>query len=93
MAHWFVDIYIFKTIPDPKDSSKYYFRLIATSLRQNKDYVKVYMNWFYMTFMYCLPFSILFLVNFKIAFTIRKAKKQRLRFLSSTEKKVRIFCH
>ena len=47
-------------------------RLITTDLRNSKAYFHIYMVWMYMIFMYIIPFTVLLILNFQIALTIRR---------------------
>ncbi|XP_059093766.1 FMRFamide receptor-like isoform X2 [Tigriopus californicus] len=51
--------------------------LQSTMLRDNSLYISIYMTWLYMIFMYVVPFSFLFVLNSKIAWEIRSARKKR----------------
>lgn len=47
-------------------------------LRNNKEYVRVYVHWLYFVFIFALPFSALLIFNGLVSYTIRQARKQRL---------------
>ena len=58
-----------------------------TQLRENKDYIDIYVNWMYLVFMYIIPFSCLAILNLLTFLEIRRASQRRAR-LSSQEQKV-----
>ncbi|TRY62194.1 hypothetical protein TCAL_02110 [Tigriopus californicus] len=68
------------------EDGNYMFSLIATDLRENHMYISLYMNWLYMIVMYAFPFLVMFVLNWKIAREIQKAKQERFR-MSNSEKK------
>jgi len=57
-----------------------------TQLRENKDYIDIYVNWMYLVFMYIIPFSCLAILNLLTFLEIRRASQRRAR-LSSQEQK------
>lgn len=58
----------------------------ATNLRANSTYVKVYIHWLYLVFIYFIPFSSITFFNAMIYRQVRKANRERQR-LSRTEKR------
>ncbi|XP_040583738.1 FMRFamide receptor-like [Lepeophtheirus salmonis] len=60
--------------------------LVPTSLRTNPLYVKFYIAWMYVIFMYIIPFVSLAILNFKIYRTVRLANIER-RALSNQQKR------
>ncbi|XP_063231841.1 FMRFamide receptor [Bacillus rossius redtenbacheri] len=57
-----------------------------SGMRSNPYYVKIYVHWLYLVFMYFLPFSCLALFNAAIYRQVRRANKERQR-LSRLQKK------
>lgn len=64
----------------------YVYCIVATELRGNKDYVKIYIHWLYLIFIYFLPFSCITFFNIMIYRQVRKANRER-QLLSRTEKR------
>jgi hypothetical protein len=62
------------------------FCISASDLRANPTYVKVYIHWLYLIFIYLLPFSSITFFNIMIYKQVRKANAERQR-LSRTEKR------
>ncbi|CAO1411735.1 unnamed protein product [Diamesa serratosioi] len=60
--------------------------IAATDLRFHPDYVKIYIHWLYMIFIYFIPFSSITFFNFMIYLQVRKANRER-QLLSRTEKR------
>lgn len=62
------------------------FCVLASDIRRNKRYIKIYIQWMYLVFVYFVPFISLALLNTLIYKQIRKANRERQR-LSRTEKR------
>lgn len=62
------------------------FCIAASDLRANPIYVKVYIHWLYLVFIYLLPFTSITFFNTMIYSQVRKANRERQR-LSRTEKR------
>ncbi|EAA01756.2 AGAP001862-PA [Anopheles gambiae str. PEST] len=58
----------------------------ASDMRTNETYIKVYIHWLYMIFVYFLPFSLISFFNLMIYRQVRRANKERQR-LSRSEKR------
>jgi len=58
----------------------------ASDLRANLDYVKIYIHWLYLVFIYFIPFSCITFFNSMIYRQVRRANRERQR-LSRTEKR------
>ncbi|CAO1411743.1 unnamed protein product [Diamesa serratosioi] len=70
----------------PDDEFGYVYCIAATDLRFHPDYVKIYIHWLYMIFIYFIPFSSITFFNTMIYRQVRKANRERQR-LSRTEKR------
>ncbi|TRY77365.1 hypothetical protein TCAL_06951 [Tigriopus californicus] len=57
--------------------------LRSSEMRENPLYVKIYINWMYMVFMYMLPFSILLFLNLRIGWELRRARLARIHMTSA----------
>lgn len=62
------------------------FCVVATDFRYDPEYIKIYIHWCYLIFVYVLPFSFLAIFNGLIYRQVRKANMERQR-LSRTEKR------
>ena len=62
------------------------FCIMASDLRANSLYIKIYIHWLYMIFIYFLPFTSIAVFNMMIYQQVRKANRERQR-LSRTEKR------
>jgi hypothetical protein len=60
--------------------------LMASELRENSDYINIYIHWLYLVFIYFIPFVSLAFFNTMIYKQVRKANRERQR-LSRTEKR------
>lgn len=77
--------YSFETIVIDEERGITVTFLQSTDLRENLLYISIYINWLYMVFMCLVPFSVLFLVNLRIAWGIRQARMERSR-ISRTQR-------
>ncbi|CAD7087539.1 unnamed protein product [Hermetia illucens] len=62
------------------------FCVTASSLRRNSDYIRVYIHWCYLFFIYFIPFFSLAVLNCLIYRQVQKANRERQR-LSRTERR------
>nr|CAD7581253.1 unnamed protein product [Timema californicum] len=81
----FWDIVVLERGFDENYNTTIYF-VQPSPLRLNPTYIKVYIHWLYLVFMYFLPFSCLALFNTAIYRQVRRANKERQR-LSRLQKK------
>lgn len=68
------------------DEVTFVYCVAASELRSNAEYIKIYIHWLYLIFMYILPFINLAILNALIYNQVRKANRERQR-LSRTEKR------
>ncbi|XP_065201040.1 FMRFamide receptor isoform X2 [Planococcus citri] len=62
------------------------YRVYPSKLRNNTLYIKIYIHWMYLIFMYFIPFGFLSVLNTAIYRQVRKANQERQR-LSRLQKK------
>lgn len=75
------------SIVEHKDSELgFIFCVFSSDIRRDKQYIKIYIQWLYLVFVYFIPFISLALLNTLIYKQIRKANRERQR-LSRTEKR------